>query len=112
MEEILADPARHIGRTYELTGPRSQDIAAMASEVSATLGRPVCYTDVPLQEWIDDDLRPLGLPDHAFQHISTMARLHAEDRYDRKADGAEQVTGRFPSGVAGYVRASPSLFSL
>ncbi len=51
VEEILADPAPHIGRTYELTGPRSQDIAAMASEVSATLGRPVCYTDVPLQEW-------------------------------------------------------------
>ncbi|MEU6574893.1 NAD(P)H-binding protein [Streptomyces sp. NPDC046805] len=112
VQEILADPAPHIGRTYELTGPCSQDVAAMAEEVSATLGRPVSYTDVPLQEWIDDDLRPLGLPEHAFQHISTMARLHAEDRYDRKADGVEQVTGRPPSGVAEYVRENPSLFSL
>ncbi|MFJ1699648.1 NAD(P)H-binding protein [Streptomyces sp. NPDC088252] len=111
VEEILADPAPHVGRIYELTGPRSEDVAAMAAEVSAALGRQVGYIDVPLQEWIDDDLRPLGLPDHVFQHISTMARLHAENRYDRKADGVEQVTGRPPSGVADYVRENPGLFS-
>ncbi|MFI9440110.1 NAD(P)H-binding protein [Streptomyces avermitilis] len=111
VEEILADPAPHIGRIYELTGPRSEDIAAMAAEVSTVLGRPVRYADIPLQEWIDDDLRPLGLPDHVFQHISTMARLHAENRYDRKAEGVEQVTGRPPSGVADYVRDNLSLFS-
>lgn len=111
VEEILADPAPHIGRIYELTGPHSEDIAAMAEEVSAALGRPVGYTDVPLREWIDDDLRPLGLPDHVFQHISTMARLHAENRYDRKADGVEQVTGRPPSGVADFVRKNPGVFT-
>ncbi|MEV6166189.1 NAD(P)H-binding protein [Streptomyces sp. NPDC052052] len=112
VEEILADPAPHIGRIYELTGPRSEDVAAMAAEVSTALGRPVGYTDVPLQEWIDDDLRPLGLPDHAFQHITTMARLHAENRYDRKAEGVQQVIGRPPSGVAEYVRRNPRLFTL
>ncbi|MFE2091539.1 NAD(P)H-binding protein [Streptomyces sp. NPDC059460] len=111
VEEILADPALHVGRIYELTGPSSEDVAAMAAEVSAALGRPVSYTDVPLQEWIDDDLRSLGLSDHVFQHISTMARLHAENRYDRKADGVEQVIGQPPSGVADYVRENPSLFS-
>lgn len=109
--EILTDPAPHIGRTYELTGPRSEDVAAMAAEVSTVLGRPVTYTDVPLREWVDHDLRPLGLPDHVFQHITTMGRLHAENRYDRKAEGVEQVTGRPPSGVAEFVRENPSLFT-
>ncbi|MFI9626642.1 NAD(P)H-binding protein [Streptomyces sp. NPDC052042] len=110
VEEILADPAPHIGRVYELTGPRSEGVAAMAAEVSTALGRPVGYTNVPLEEWIDDDLRPLGLPDHVFQHITTMARLHAQNRYDRKAEGVEQVTGRPASGVAEYVRENPGLF--
>ncbi|MBX7554819.1 hypothetical protein ABZX95_45955 [Streptomyces sp. NPDC004232] len=45
------------------------------------------------------------------EDISTMARLHAENRYDRKADGVEQVTGRPPTGVAEYVRENPSLLS-
>ena len=111
VEEILADPTPHIGRVYELTGPRSEGVAAMAAEISEALGRPVSYTDVPLQEWLDDDLGSLGLPDHVFQHISTMARLHAQNRYDRKADGVQQVIGRPPVGVADFVRARPQLFA-
>lgn len=109
VEEILAEPASHIGRIYELTGPRSEGIDAMAAEASTALGRPVSYTDVPMREWLDNDLGPLGLPDHVFQHISTMARLHAENRYDRKADGVQQVTGRPPSGVADFVRKDAGL---
>jgi NAD(P)H dehydrogenase (quinone) len=83
----------------------------VAAEVSTALGQPVSCTDVGLQEWIDDDLRPLGLPDQVFQHISTMARLHAENRYDRTADGVEQVIGRPPTGVAEYVHENPGLLS-
>jgi len=111
VEEILADPAPHIGQVYELTGPRSESVTAMAAQISSVLGRPVSYTDVPLQEWIDHDLRPLALPDHVFQHISTMARLHAQNRYDREADGMERVTGRPPSDVADFVRTHTDLFT-
>ncbi|MEU6217857.1 NAD(P)H-binding protein [Streptomyces sp. NPDC047022] len=111
VEEILADPDPHIGRTYELTGPRSETVDAMAAEISTALGRPVTYTDVPLPDWLDNDLRPLGLPDHVFEHIATMARLHAENRYDRQADGVEQVTGRPPSGIADFVRKDAGLSS-
>ncbi|MFI9785121.1 NAD(P)H-binding protein [Kitasatospora sp. NPDC051984] len=102
--QVLAEPQPHLGRSYELTGPRSQDGDAVAAEVSAALGRPVGYTDVPLDEWIDRDLEPLGLPDHVFEHIATMARLHAENRYDRRADGVQLVTGRPATGVGDYVR--------
>ncbi|MFF7979699.1 NAD(P)H-binding protein [Streptomyces sp. NPDC007901] len=111
VEEILADPARHIGRTYELTGPRSQDAAALAAEISDALHRAVGHTDVPLQEWLDGDLGALGLPDHVLQHISTMARLHAAGRYDRQADGMAEITGRPAAGVAEFVRENPGLFT-
>ncbi|MEU6193991.1 NAD(P)H-binding protein [Streptomyces sp. NPDC047061] len=111
VEEILADPARHIGRIHELTGPRSQDGAATAAEISDALHRTVGHTDVPLQEWLDNDLGALGLPDHVFQHISTMARMHVAGRYDRQADGMAEVTGRPAAGVADYVRRNPELFT-
>jgi NAD(P)H dehydrogenase (quinone) len=38
---ILANPASHIGKVYELTGPRSQDMQAIAAEYSAALGRTI-----------------------------------------------------------------------
>ncbi|WP_317447460.1 NAD(P)H-binding protein [Streptomyces collinus] len=111
VEEILADPAGHVGRIYELTGPRSQDVTALAAEISDALRRPVGFTDVSLQEWLDNDLAVLGLPAHVLQHISTMARLHVAGRYDRQADGMEEITGRAAEGVAGFVRKNPGLFT-
>ncbi|MEV4513059.1 NAD(P)H-binding protein [Dactylosporangium sp. NPDC049525] len=102
---VLADPAPHIGKVYELTGPRSQDMTGMAAEFSAALGRPVTYVDVPLRQWIDEKLTPLGLPQHLQDHLVTMARLHHENRYDRLTHDVEVVTGRPATSVQDFVAA-------
>ncbi|MGV9249315.1 NmrA family NAD(P)-binding protein [Streptomyces sp. NPDC003710] len=106
---VLADPAPHIGRVYELTGPVSQDMRAMAEEFSSALGRPVTYVDPPFDEF-EDELRRQGLPDHAVEHLTTMARLHAQNRYDRATQDVEKVTGRPASGVREFVEHNPELF--
>jgi uncharacterized protein YbjT (DUF2867 family) len=36
---ILANPAAHVGKVYELTGPKSEDMTRVAVEYSAALGR-------------------------------------------------------------------------
>src|SRR5215471_5782329 len=89
---VLRDPAPHIGRVYELTGPRAVDMAEMAEAFSRALGRPVSYADVPLDRWRAEVLAKAGLPPHTEQHIATMARLHRENRYDRASDDVERVT--------------------
>ncbi len=100
---ILASPAGHAGKVYELTGPRSEDMNAMAAEYSAALGRTVTYVDVPFVEWRDQELRSRHLPDHLFEHISTMARLHADNRYDRLTSDVEKITGRPATSVRDFV---------
>jgi uncharacterized protein YbjT (DUF2867 family) len=52
---ILANPAGHVGKVYELTGPKSQDARSLAAEYSEALGRPVTYVDVPLVQWRDQE---------------------------------------------------------
>src|SRR5206468_6684323 len=52
---VLADPAAHVGKVYELTGPRSQDLRALAAEFSEALGRTITYVDVPLEQWRDQE---------------------------------------------------------
>jgi NAD(P)H dehydrogenase (quinone) len=108
---VLVDPTSHIGKTYELTGPRSQDMTAMATEYSAALGRPVTYVDVPLQQWVDQELNVLGLPEHLRQHLATMAHLHRENRYDRLTHDVEAVTGRQPTSVRDWVADHAALFA-
>jgi uncharacterized protein YbjT (DUF2867 family) len=44
---VLADPGPHLGRTYELIGPRSQDMHGVAKEYSDALNREVTYSDIP-----------------------------------------------------------------
>ncbi|MBE1604793.1 uncharacterized protein YbjT (DUF2867 family) [Actinopolymorpha pittospori] len=108
---VLVDPTSHIGRTYELTGPRSQDMTAMATEYSAALGRPITYVDIPLQQWVDQELNVLGLPEHLREHVATMARLHRENRYDRLTHDVEAVIGRQPTSVHGWVAGHAALFA-
>jgi uncharacterized protein YbjT (DUF2867 family) len=100
---ILADPARHIGHVYELTGPRSEDMQAVAEEYSSALGRTVRYVDVPFDRWEDQVLRPKHLPEHLAHHIATMAHLHADNRYDRLTHDVESVTGRPATTVHDFI---------
>jgi uncharacterized protein YbjT (DUF2867 family) len=107
---ILANPAAHIGKVYELTGPRSQDIQAMAAEYSEALGRTITYVDVPLEQWENQELRRRNLPDHLFGHLLTMARLHAANRYDRLTREVQAITGKPATSCRDFVARNAELF--
>jgi NAD(P)H dehydrogenase (quinone) len=99
---VLADPAPHLGRVYELTGPSSQDMYGIAREFSDALKREITYSDVPAKDW-ERELKRLGLPEHLAAHVVTMGELHRAGRYDRIADGVQRVTGRPPMSVREWV---------
>jgi uncharacterized protein YbjT (DUF2867 family) len=107
---ILANPAAHVGKVYELTGPRSQDLHALSAEYSEALGRTITYVGVPLEQWHDQESRSRHLPDHVFEHLLTMARLHAANRYDRLTHDVEAVTGRPATGARDFVARHAELF--
>jgi uncharacterized protein YbjT (DUF2867 family) len=99
---VLADPRAHLGRVYELTGPRSHDMYAVAREYSEALNREVTYADIPPEDW-ERELKKAGLPEHLTVHLLTMAELHRAGRYDRLADGVERVTGQPAMSVREFV---------
>src|SRR3954471_13087615 len=99
---VLADPGPHLGRIYELTGPRSQDMHGVAREFSDALGREVTYSDISPEDW-ERELKRAGLPEHLTRHLVTMGELHRAGRYDRLADGVERVTDRPAMSVREFV---------
>jgi NAD(P)H dehydrogenase (quinone) len=99
---VLTNPSGHIGRVYELTGPQSQTLDELAAEYSQALGRQVRYVDVPYDEW-REDVRGRRLPGHLFEHLTTMARLHAQNRYDRQSNDVEKITGHPATRVRDFV---------
>jgi len=99
---VLAEPAPHLGRIYELTGPRSQDMHGVAREYSDALNREITFSDILHEDWARE-LRKAGLPEHVTRHLVTMAELHRAGRYDRLSDGVERVTGQPPMSIREFV---------
>jgi uncharacterized protein YbjT (DUF2867 family) len=100
---ILENPAPHIGKVYELTGPKSEDMNAVAAEYSSALGRTITYVNVPFDQWRDNELSKRTLPNHVFEHLQTMAQLHAANRYDRITRDIEKITGTPASTIRDFV---------
>lgn len=106
---ILANPSGHIGKVYELTGPKSQDMNAIAAEYSSALGRTITYVDEPFEQWCDE-LRRRDLPEHLLKHLLTMAHLHADNRYDRLTHDVETITGKSATSIRTFVAHHAELF--
>lgn len=107
---VLSDPGPHVGRVYELTGPRAVDMTEMAEEFSRALGREVRYVDMPPERWEAEVLGRAGLPPHVEAHIATMGRLHRENRYDRASRDVERVTGVPARTVGQFVAARRNFY--
>jgi uncharacterized protein YbjT (DUF2867 family) len=106
---VLTGPSGHAGHVYELTGAASRDMTAIAAELSTALGRPITYVDVPCEDWLEHDLKPLGLAPHLQDHIATMARLHKDNKYDRATSDITDLLGRPPSGFDRFVNETAAL---
>ena len=107
---LLANPQPHIGNTYHLTGPQSENLHFFAQEYSKALGRNISYQDIPLDQW-RDELLIHGLPVHLVEHLTTMAELHRAGRYDRMSDDVLALTGQAPTTVQEFVRSNAAAFT-
>ena len=107
---ILDDPTPHIGQIYNLTGPESVDLEHHARAFSEALGRTIRYRDLPVAAW-SEKLRELGVPPHLINHLSTMARLHAQGRYDRMTDDVARLTGQKPMSTGDFVKLHSAEFT-
>ena len=100
---ILSEPARHIGQVYDLTGPESTDLEHYARAFSEALGRPIRYRDVPLPAWTES-LRQAGFSEYLVRHLSAMAELTRQGRYDRMTDTMYKLTSEAPTNMRDFVK--------
>src|SRR5256712_6231325 len=100
---ILDDPAPPIGQIYDLTGPESADLDHYARVFSEALGRPIRYRDVPLPAW-SESLRQARFSQHLVRHLSAMAELTRQGRYDRMTDTMCKLTGEAPTNMRDFVK--------
>lgn len=107
---ILQAPDDHIGKVYELTGARSQTMNEIAQAFSKALGETIDYVDVPWEPWRKAFGDSGMVTSHILAHLSTMALLIQENRYDRMTSDVERITGSQPVSVEEFVQRNAQVY--
>ncbi|GHB52222.1 NmrA family transcriptional regulator [Streptomyces cirratus] len=90
---------KHIGKTYELSGPRLLSYSDVAAELSKATGRQITYVSVTNEEY-RAVLRQNGLPEE-FADLFTMI---LDGRNAHLVHGVEEALGRKPKDFADFAR--------
>ncbi|WP_433521459.1 NmrA family NAD(P)-binding protein [Nocardia pseudovaccinii] len=90
---------RHVGKTYELSGPAMLSFAEVAAELSAATGREIVYTPLTIEQY-REVVRKRGLP---VEYADMFAGgLDGSDSH--VVNGVEEALGRKPKDFSEYAR--------
>ncbi|HXH35999.1 MAG TPA: SDR family oxidoreductase [Plantibacter sp.] len=103
---ILAAPAEHDGRTYELTGPEELSLTEVAAIISSVRGTDVTYLDETLDEAYASRAG-YGAPDWQVDAwVSTYTAIASGDMATVSRD-IETITAVAPRSLGTYLRDTP-----
>ena len=83
----------HVGKLYELTGPRALTFREAASAIASARGVPLDYVEVPLDAY-SAEMRAHGVPGEMIDLVVYLFGTVLDGRNAMTADGVEQALGR------------------
>lgn len=96
---------RHIGKLYELTGPRLLTFAQAVEAISAQAGRPVRFTSVSMAEF-STTLTQQGTPADVVAFLQYLFSEVLDGRNAHLTNGVQEALGRKPRDFLDYTRAT------
>jgi len=86
---------RHLGQTYELSGPRAVSLREAADRIAEASGKPLDYTPVPVDRFLAELVESGWDADAAHQYAAAFHPLR-NDLDSHYSDGVERALGRSP----------------
>ncbi len=99
---VLAEPGRHAGQVYEMSGPRAITFAEAVEMISLASGLPMTYRSISPARYTRN-LVEEGVGEDDAHHVSEMFVLMERGLLTTPADGVETVLGRPPRAFEDYV---------
>ena len=95
--------SRHRNKVYELTGPDALSFAQCIEEISEALGRPVKYTPIPVDPYINA-LKEQGVPEDYQWLLRELFTVVFDGRNSQVMTGVEEALGRPATDFKTYVQ--------
>lgn len=105
---VLRDPALHVGRTYNLTGPEDISLAAAADLLTAGTGRSITFHRETLEEAYASRASYGAPPWQVDAWVSTY-RAIAAGELAGPTSAVHELTGREPLGLAQFLAESHTI---
>ena len=93
----------HVGRLYELTGPRLLTFAEVADELAQVTGREMRYVPISVEEYATAATQQ-GLPGDVVDLLRYLFGVVLDGRNARVGDGVQRALGRAPRDFREYAR--------
>jgi uncharacterized protein YbjT (DUF2867 family) len=93
----------HIGRLYELTGPRALTFAEAVGEIAAAAGRNIVFTHVS-HETFEAMMLEQQLPADMVWLLKELFTVVVDGRNEHLTDGVQRALGRTPKDFSDYAR--------
>jgi NAD(P)H dehydrogenase (quinone) len=106
---VLADPARHVGKTYVPTGARSVTMSEMAATFARVLGKPIEYVDLPVAKWTQA-MGERQMPPYTIEYLSRVAEAHQRGDFDVQTDIVREVGGAPPKSPDAFITENRAAF--
>jgi len=90
-------------RLFEVTGPQALSFAECVNEISNALGRPIKYTRIPVEIYINA-LRESGAPEDLQWLLHELFTVVFDGRNSNPMPGIAQALGRPPADFSSYVQ--------
>src|SRR5919106_1228968 len=97
----------HVGKVYELTGPRPLTFEEAVGEIAAATGREIRYVPVSIEEYTVA-ARGHGVPKEVVEFLEYLFGEVLDGRNASLTDGAQRALGRGPRDFSQYAREAAS----
>ncbi|EKF20669.1 NAD-dependent epimerase/dehydratase family protein [Nitratireductor pacificus] len=95
----------HVGKLYELTGPRLMSFQEMVTEIGRATGRDIRFSRVPAEEYVAG-LHAQGIPQDFIDLLHELFTEVLDGRNESLTDDVQRVLGRPPRDFSAYVAAT------
>ncbi|WP_346925773.1 SDR family oxidoreductase [uncultured Arthrobacter sp.] len=105
---VLRDPALHVGKTYDLTGPEDISLAAAADLLTAGTGRTITFHNESVEEAYASRASYGAPPWQVDAWVSTYTAIAAGELAG-PTSAVHELTGREPLGLAQFLAESHTI---
>lgn len=106
---LLEDPQPHAGKIYPLYGPVELNHHQIAEAMTRTLGRPITYVPIEIDEF-RSELEQRGVHPHRVQHLINVAVDYRNGIFAGTNDTVRTLTGVEPLTVEAFIERNKQYF--